>query len=88
MKQTNDGFRLSEVDLDLRGPGDFFGTRQHGLPEMKIANIYKDMEAVKEAQKAAKELIKKDIGLEKEEHSALKLKLKEFFDESETTCTL
>ncbi|GHU52916.1 ATP-dependent DNA helicase RecG [Clostridia bacterium] len=44
MTETNDGFELAELDLRLRGAGDFFGTRQHGLPEMKIANLYTDLE--------------------------------------------
>lgn len=50
MTQTDSGFKLSEIDLNLRGPGDFYGTRQHGLPEMKIANFYNDMTILKEVQ--------------------------------------
>ena len=53
MESTNDGFILSELDLKQRGPGDFFGVRQHGLPDFKIANLYRDMDILKEAQKAA-----------------------------------
>jgi len=53
MKTTTDGFKLSELDLQLRGHGDFFGTQQHGLPKLNIANFYKDIEILKEAQKAA-----------------------------------
>ncbi|MEA4815391.1 MAG: ATP-dependent DNA helicase RecG [Lachnospiraceae bacterium] len=60
MCKTNSGFIISEKDLEIRGPGDFFGTRQHGIPEMKIANLYSDMDILKEAQKAAEKLIKKD----------------------------
>ncbi len=56
LEKTNDGFRISEKDLELRGPGDFFGTRQHGIPEFKIANIYNDMEILKQAQDAANEI--------------------------------
>ncbi|HHX37319.1 MAG TPA: hypothetical protein GX717_04985 [Clostridiaceae bacterium] len=41
---TNDGFEIAEADLELRGPGDFFGTRQHGLPEFRLANLYLDKE--------------------------------------------
>ncbi len=52
MTQTGDGFKLSELDLKIRGPGDFYGTRQHGLPEMRIANFYNDMEILKEVQEA------------------------------------
>lgn len=50
---SNDGFYISEQDLKLRGPGDFFGTRQHGLPEMRIANLFEDMDILKQAQDAA-----------------------------------
>ena len=53
---SNDGFYISEQDLKLRGPGDFFGTRQHGLPEMRIANLFEDQEILKQAQDAAKEV--------------------------------
>jgi len=60
MKETSDGFVISQLDLQLRGPGDFFGTRQHGLPEMAIANLYKDAAILKDAQKAARELTEND----------------------------
>ena len=60
MTQTCDGFALSDIDLKLRGAGDFFGVRQHGLPEFKIANLYKDMAILKDAQEAAKELCGKE----------------------------
>ena len=53
METTTDGFALSELDLKLRGPGDFFGVQQHGLPAFTIANLYRDMDILKEAQKAA-----------------------------------
>ena len=52
MTKTTDGFRLAEIDLEQRGAGDFFGTRQHGLPEFKIANLYRDMDILKDAQEA------------------------------------
>jgi ATP-dependent DNA helicase RecG len=55
MTQTTDGFKLAELDLEQRGAGDFFGTRQHGLPAFKIANLYRDIEILEEAQKAARE---------------------------------
>ena len=56
MTSTTDGFRIAEEDLLLRGPGDFFGTRQHGLPEMKIANLYTDIELLKMAKEASEML--------------------------------
>lgn len=71
MTETIDGFVISEKDLELRGPGDFFGTRQHGIPELKIANLYKDMEVLKKAQEAAEILIRDDRLLEAEENRLL-----------------
>ena len=56
MCESNDGFYISEQDLKLRGPGDFFGTRQHGLPEMRIANLFEDKQILKLSQEAAKEI--------------------------------
>lgn len=53
---SNDGFYIAEQDLKLRGPGDFFGTRQHGLPELKIANLFTDSTILEEAQEAAKDI--------------------------------
>ena len=60
---TSDGFAVAEEDLKLRGPGDFFGSRQHGLPEMHIAELTGSMDTLKEAQAAAKELIERDPAL-------------------------
>ena len=61
MCQSNDGFYISEQDLKLRGPGDFFGTRQHGLPEMKIANLFEDKDILKMSQEAAKEIAEEGL---------------------------
>ena len=61
MCASNDGFYISEQDLKLRGPGDFFGTRQHGLPEMKIANLFEDRAILKLSQEAARIIIDKGI---------------------------
>ena len=60
MTQTGDGFKIAEEDLRLRGPGDFFGRRQHGLPALKIADLTCDMALLKEAQGAALELLERD----------------------------
>ena len=57
MEETNDGFKISEYDLKNRGPGEFFGTRQHGLPNMKISGLSYDISLVKTAKEAADELI-------------------------------
>lgn len=53
MEDSGDGFVISEMDLKLRGPGEFFGTKQHGLPDLKIGNLYRDMDILKQAQEAA-----------------------------------
>ena len=79
MTSTTDGFKISETDLKLRGPGEFFGTRQHGLPSLRIANLYKDMDILKSAQKAALEVIRNDPELNKEENLPLKKELDEIF---------
>lgn len=79
MCKTNDGFIISEKDLTLRGPGDFFGTRQHGLPEMKIANLYKDIDILKEVQGTAIELYSHDRELKTVENSLLKSKIFDIF---------
>lgn len=64
MTQTNNGFLIAEEDLRLRGPGDFFGQRQHGLPALKAADLTCDMALLKEAQTAALELLKRDPELQ------------------------
>lgn len=57
MCRTSDGFEIAKKDLEMRGPGDFFGSRQHGLPDMRIANLMTDTRILYEAQKTAKELV-------------------------------
>jgi len=80
MIKTNDGFKISEEDLKLRGPGDFFGSRQHGLPEMKIADLSADMRVLSEAQSAAAELLKSDPKLSSPENRALLNRIRELFE--------
>ena len=70
--KTNDGFQVAEEDLKLRGPGDFFGLRQHGLPMMKIAGLLEDMELVEKTRAAAIEVLKTDPDLLLPEHAALR----------------
>ena len=60
MTQTGDGFKIAEEDLRLRGPGDFFGQRQHGLPSLKVADLTCDMALLHEAQQAAADLLARD----------------------------
>ena len=72
MSQTNDGFVISEKDLELRGSGDFFGTAQHGLPELKIANLFEDIQELKVIQELAQKIISDDPLLEQEKNYRLK----------------
>ena len=86
MTETDNGFVIAEKDLELRGSGDFFGTKQHGIPEFKIANLFKDMEALKEVQALAIQIIDQDMNLEKEENRPLnKLVEKRFSSKEEIT---
>ncbi len=80
MESTNDGFRISEEDLKLRGPGDFFGSRQHGLPEMHIADFCTDLRMLKDAQEAAARLLEADPDLKKAENACLKNRIEELFE--------
>ena len=82
MCATNDGFRISEEDLRLRGPGDFFGSRQHGLPEMHIADLGGDLRVMQAAQEAAEELLRADPELEVPEHAALRAQVERLFAEN------
>ena len=72
MTQTNDGFRIAEVDLELRGPGDFFGTRQSGLPEFRVADLLRDGRVLEEARQEAFALVAADPDLARGEHRALR----------------
>ncbi len=82
MCKTNDGFYISEEDLKLRGPGDFFGTRQHGLPELKIANLFKDMKILKKARVAAEKIIAEDRSLTSQKNAGIAEKIKEMFKDN------
>ncbi|MCT4621394.1 MAG: ATP-dependent DNA helicase RecG [Marinisporobacter sp.] len=75
MEETNNGFIIAEKDLELRGPGEFFGTRQHGLPELKIANLFKHMKILKQVQNEAKVLMNEDQTLSLEKNLILKNKI-------------
>ena len=72
MTSTNDGFVISEKDLELRGSGEFFGTKQHGLPEFKIANLFEDIQTLKLVQAVALKIINDDPKLEKSKNKELK----------------
>ena len=79
MCDTNDGFIISEKDLELRGAGDFFGTMQHGLPEFKIANLFEDVETLKLVQSVAMKILSEDPKLEKDVNKQLKTLIRDKF---------
>ena len=72
MTTTEDGFKIAEKDLELRGSGEFFGTKQHGLPEFRISNIFEDVKILKLVQELALKIEMNDPKLEKEENKKLK----------------
>jgi ATP-dependent DNA helicase RecG len=69
---TNDGFQLAEMDFDLRGPGDLFGTQQHGLPPLRIADLRRDQAVLEDARNAAQALFAADPGLNDPDHARLR----------------
>ena len=79
MCKTADGFEIARKDLELRGPGDFFGSRQHGLPDMRIANLMTDTRILYEAQKTAKELVDGSSPATKEELERLQMEVQRLF---------
>jgi ATP-dependent DNA helicase RecG len=72
MEKTNDGFTIAEEDLAIRGPGDFLGTRQSGLPDFRIASIIRDARILNDAKEDAFQVAERDPFLEKPEHIILK----------------
>ena len=82
LQKSTDGFYISEKDLELRGPGEFFGTRQHGLPDLKIANLFTDMDILKLAQRKAKEILEEDSLLLDERHFLLRQNIIRMFKDS------
>ena len=82
MTKTTNGFEIAEMDLQLRGPGEFFGTRQHGLPEFKMADITEELEMLHQAREDALAILADDPKLSKREHQALRNALIEQFGDS------
>jgi len=76
ISKVNDGFTIAEKDLELRGPGDFFGHYQHGFPTMQIANPIRDLKILQEARRAAYYVVKKDPYLKAPYHRSIKEKIK------------
>lgn len=79
MTRSTDGFEIAEQDLKQRGPGDFFGERQHGLPALKIANMVEDMQTLMKTQEIAKQLLEADPQLSLPEHKGLRCLVGQLF---------
>ena len=79
---TTDGFVIAEEDLKLRGPGDFFGSRQHGLPQLKLASLEGDMRLLHQAQEAARATLAGDPALSRREHEPLRRRIEQLFREN------
>jgi ATP-dependent DNA helicase RecG len=75
MRDTTDGFRIAEVDLQLRGPGEFLGTRQSGLPDFRVVNLLRDSRLLEEARRSAERWMERDPGFERPESNAMKIVL-------------
>jgi len=82
LASTTDGFKISEEDLKLRGPGDFFGSRQHGLPQMKLADLAGDMRLLSQAQEAARRLLREDPGLSRPEDRPVLDRVRRLFSDT------
>ena len=82
MKSTSDGFVIAREDLKLRGSGDFFGSRQHGMPALAIANLIEDRDLFQEAQDAARTLLQADPDLTAPDHQAMGAIINEIFDQN------
>lgn len=84
MKKYSDGFKIADEDLKQRGPGDFFGNRQHGLPQLKIADMLQDMELLRLSRECAADILKDDPRLDKPQNAPLAQKISDMFRDSFT----
>lgn len=82
MVSTTDGFKIAEEDLKLRGPGEIFGTRQHGIPELQIADLVRNVDILEKVRVIARDIIDDDPGLNDIEHLELKNRIKKMFGEN------
>jgi len=83
LAETGNGFEIAEKDLSLRGPGEFFGTRQHGVPELKIADLGKHLKVLETVRIEAMKLLEEDAGLEMEQNQGIRLHIEKMFSDIE-----
>ena len=81
MQSSSDGFFIAEEDMKLRGPGDIFGTRQHGIPELNVADLAKHLKIMEHARQESKKILAEDPLLQKEENAELKRRITKLFGE-------
>jgi ATP-dependent DNA helicase RecG len=79
LEKTGDGFKIAEEDLRIRGPGEFFGTRQHGLPELKVADLLEDFELLRMARRDAFEIVREDPFLAAPHHQTIRRELQKAY---------
>ena len=82
MVNSTDGFTIAEEDLKLRGPGEIFGTRQHGLPELNIADLVKHVDILDQVKDVAKDILEEDPYLRGPDNQVLRDKVKKMFGEN------
>ena len=79
IKESSDGFKIADYDLELRGPGDFLGNRQHGIPQLRIADIFADKQALLIAKREAAMVLENDPSLKLPENAALRAEVIEMY---------
>jgi ATP-dependent DNA helicase RecG len=82
LASTTDGFQVAEEDLKLRGPGDFFGSRQHGLPQLALADLTSDLLLLQQAQQAARDLLEEDPTLSHPENRPVLERVRKLFSDT------
>ena len=82
MCSTENGFVIAEEDMKLRGPGEIFGTRQHGLPELNISDLVKHVDVLEDVKNVASNIIEKDNSLKNADNKVLRQKVKKMFGEN------
>ena len=80
MEKTSDGFEIAEQDLLIRGPGEIFGTRQHGLPELNVSDVLRHKDVLEKAREASKLILEKDPALKSEENGELVRRIEKLFN--------